>query len=170
MPTKHPSTNNSNRCDRANCVDSHDNLVGHRSVIFHVDLEHGGNNCGVLQLSVVACNPTEGKIVGEFDKHVKPPATAIWSNHAMEHIPTMKESHLLWKSQKSGCDLFGSSKGILPMGQKRESLLPGVANPAITSGCFVSLKTRIMECHLCLGGARVSWTPKRLFLAAPVAN
>jgi hypothetical protein len=43
---------------------AHDDLVGHRSVIFHVDLEHGGDNCGVLQLSVVAYDPIEGEIVG----------------------------------------------------------------------------------------------------------
>jgi hypothetical protein len=47
---------------------AHDDWVGRRSIIFHVDQEHhGGDACGVLQLSVVAYDPTGHKVVGEFD-------------------------------------------------------------------------------------------------------
>jgi hypothetical protein len=137
QPIELPSRNKSDRCDRADCIDSsadpqgnnnkeeqqqeesvtnrilfeltlptsdvstvptpvstttkriksiaHDNLlVGLRSVLFHVDLEHGGNYCGVPQLAVVACNITEAKVIGEFNEHIKPPASVTWSDHASE--------------------------------------------------------------------------------------
>jgi hypothetical protein len=61
---------------------AHDDWVGSRSIIFHVDLEHGGDACGVLQLSVVAYDPTGRQVVGEFDYYIKPPANALWSSHA----------------------------------------------------------------------------------------
>jgi len=47
-----------------------------------VDLERGGNNCGVLQLSVVACDPAETKVIGEFNEHIRPPASAFWCDKA----------------------------------------------------------------------------------------
>jgi hypothetical protein len=60
-------------------------LTHGRSIIFHVDLEHGGDACGVLQLSVVAYDPSaEAKIIGEFDEYIKPPANAVWSDHASD--------------------------------------------------------------------------------------
>jgi inhibitor of KinA sporulation pathway (predicted exonuclease) len=40
------------------------------------------DECGVIQLSVVAYNLKEKKIVGKFDNYIKPPANAVWSNHA----------------------------------------------------------------------------------------
>lgn len=56
-----------------------------RSIIFHVDLEHGGDACGVIQLSVVAYVPSaEAKIIGGFDEYIKPPANAVWSDHASD--------------------------------------------------------------------------------------
>jgi hypothetical protein len=53
-------------------------------MIFHVDLEHGGDACGVLQLSAVAYDPTYIKVVGEFVKNIRPPANAVWSSHASD--------------------------------------------------------------------------------------
>ena len=63
---------------------AHEDWVGHRSLIFHVDLEHGGDACGVLQLSVVAYDPTGFKVISELDEHIKPLATALWPDHASE--------------------------------------------------------------------------------------
>jgi hypothetical protein len=69
---------------RTNSI-AHDDWVGHCSVILHVDLEHGGDKeCGVIQLSAVAYEPKENKAVGKFDDYIKPPANAVWSNHASE--------------------------------------------------------------------------------------
>jgi hypothetical protein len=53
-------------------------------MIFHVDLEHGGDDCGILQLSVTPYDPTEAKVIGEFDQYIKPPANAVWSDRASE--------------------------------------------------------------------------------------
>jgi hypothetical protein len=61
---------------------AHDDWVHGRSIIFHVDLEHGGDACGVIQLSVVAYDPTGHKVVGEFNDYIKPPTNAFWSSHA----------------------------------------------------------------------------------------
>jgi hypothetical protein len=63
---------------------AHDDWVCHQGMIFHVDLEHGGDACGVLQLPVVACDPTYVKVVGEFDEYIKPPANVVWSSHASD--------------------------------------------------------------------------------------
>jgi hypothetical protein len=99
--------------------------VGHRSVLFHVDLEHGGDYCGVLQLSVVAYDPKETKIIGEFNEYVKPPASAIWSDHASlvhgiyendERIKTAEGIKEVWKRFVLfiECHLAGGTKkGII---------------------------------------------------------
>jgi hypothetical protein len=64
---------------------AHDDWVCHQAMIFHVDLEHGGDACaGVLQLSVVAYDPTDIKVVGGFDEYIKPPANAVWSSHVSD--------------------------------------------------------------------------------------
>jgi hypothetical protein len=63
---------------------AHDDWVGHHTIIFHVNLEHGGDSCGVLQLSVIVYDPTGLKVVDEFDQYIKPPANAVWSDYASE--------------------------------------------------------------------------------------
>ena len=49
---------------------AHDDLVQDKVIFFSVDLEHGGKNSGILQLSVFACDKS-GNVIGEFDSHVK---------------------------------------------------------------------------------------------------
>jgi hypothetical protein len=82
-PTSIPGATITTRTNRSNSI-AHDDLAHGRSIIFHVDLEHGGDACGVLQLSVVAYDPTGANIIGEFDEHIKPPAHAVWSDHASD--------------------------------------------------------------------------------------
>jgi hypothetical protein len=43
---------------RTNSAIAHEDWIRHDSLIFHVDFEHGGDACGVLQLAVAAYNPT----------------------------------------------------------------------------------------------------------------
>jgi hypothetical protein len=45
---------------------AHDDWVCHQAMIFHDDNEYGGDACGVLQMSVVAYDPTDIKVVGDF--------------------------------------------------------------------------------------------------------
>jgi hypothetical protein len=63
---------------------AHDDWVCHQAMIFHDDNEYGGDACGVLQMSVVAYDPTDIKVVGEFHECIKPPANAVWSSHASD--------------------------------------------------------------------------------------
>jgi hypothetical protein len=63
---------------------AHDDWVCHQAMVFQVDLEHGGDACGVLQLSVVAYDPTYTKVVGEFDEYIKPLGNAVWFSHASD--------------------------------------------------------------------------------------
>ncbi len=51
-------------------------------MILHVNLKHGADEGEVMQLSVIAYDPKENKVVGEFDGYIKPPANAVWSNCA----------------------------------------------------------------------------------------
>ena len=49
---------------------AHDDWGGHHSLMLHVNLEHGGDACGILQLSVVAYydHTYLKKVIGEFDE------------------------------------------------------------------------------------------------------
>jgi hypothetical protein len=131
---------------RTNSI-AQDDWVGHRSIIFHVELEHGGDACGALQLSVVAYDPKDAKVVGEFNKCIKLPANAVWSYHASEvhgiyptddRIASAMGITEVWK------EFVLFIEAILQTVRRRKSLLPGVVNPAIVSGCLESWKTRIM--------------------------
>jgi len=104
---------------------AHDDWVCHRVMIFHVDLEHGGDACGVLQLSVVAYDAKEIKAVGEFDEYIKPPANAVWSSHASDvhgifpndiRITSAFEIKEVWERFVSFVEGFldtGSKRGII---------------------------------------------------------
>jgi hypothetical protein len=55
-----------------------------RIVIFHVDLEHAGEEAGTVQLSVVAYDPSKQEYCGKLNKYVQPPKNAKWEEGAME--------------------------------------------------------------------------------------
>ena len=63
---------------------AHDDLEKGRIIIFHLDIEHAGDKCGIVQISVVAHDPVSNKNIGEFDEYVKPNDNAVWSEHAMK--------------------------------------------------------------------------------------
>jgi hypothetical protein len=63
---------------------AHDDLLSDRIIIFHIDLEHSGEEAGIVQLSVVAYNPSSQQFCGEFDEYVQPPKNAKWEKGAME--------------------------------------------------------------------------------------
>jgi hypothetical protein len=139
------------------CTNSitHDDWVGCCCIIFHVNLEH------------VTYDPISVKVIGDFDEYIKPPANAVWSHHASEvHqiYPTMPYQDPKCYGKITECRkqlVLFIEKTILIMVQKRESLLPGVANPAIVSSYLESWKTLTMVYCSCLDGACISWTPKR---------
>jgi hypothetical protein len=103
----------------------HLDWVGRQSIIFHVNLKHGGDACGVLQLSVVVYDPTGHKVVGKFDEYIKPPDNAFWSSHASDihglysndvRITLAGTIIEVWKRFVSFIEGFldvGSKKGII---------------------------------------------------------
>jgi hypothetical protein len=63
---------------------AHDDFLSERIIIFHVDLEHSGKEAGIVQLSVVAYNPSQGEYCGEFNEYIQPPKNAKWDERAMQ--------------------------------------------------------------------------------------
>ena len=62
---------------------AHEDFVANNVVLFNVDLETGGNDCGPVQISVAACDPRNKISLDEFDSHVKPANGAEWSQHTI---------------------------------------------------------------------------------------
>jgi hypothetical protein len=63
---------------------AHDNFLSGRVIIFHIDLEHSGQDVGIVQLSVIAYDPSKEEYCGEFNEYVQPPKNAKWEKGAME--------------------------------------------------------------------------------------
>ena len=55
---------------------AHELIQADRCVFFSIDLEHGGDRAGILQLSVEAFSKDGGRLGDTFDEYVKPPAGA----------------------------------------------------------------------------------------------
>ena len=53
------------------------------AVLFHIDIEHAGDEAGIVQLSVVATDQTGHEVLGEFDRYVRPPEGAKWCTQQM---------------------------------------------------------------------------------------
>jgi hypothetical protein len=47
------------------------------------DVETGGEQCGVCQISAVAFDLQGDSLCNDFDFYVRPPSSAIWDIHAM---------------------------------------------------------------------------------------
>jgi hypothetical protein len=62
---------------------AHEDFVANNVVLFNVDLETGGNDCGPVQISVAAYDPRNKISLDEFDSHVKPANGAEWSQHTI---------------------------------------------------------------------------------------
>jgi hypothetical protein len=57
---------------------AHDDFLSERIIIFHIDLEHSGKEAGIVQLSVVAYDPSKEEYCGEFNEYIQPPKNAKW--------------------------------------------------------------------------------------------
>ena len=84
----------------------HHKLLLNNCVLFSVDIKTGGDDCGTTQLSAVAVNLQMKEIIGEFDKYVKPPFNAQWSEATMtvhgiqptdERIKSASGIETVWK-------------------------------------------------------------------------
>lgn len=68
----------------------HDNLLAGNFVFFSIDLENGGENCGIVQLSDVGFK-RDGTPLGEFNSHVRPVEGFIWSRLGMEVTKSLSQ-------------------------------------------------------------------------------
>jgi hypothetical protein len=50
---------------------AHNDITKKKMVYIHVDVEHGGPNCGILQISAVIMD-ADLQVVGKFNEYVKP--------------------------------------------------------------------------------------------------
>jgi hypothetical protein len=56
----------------------HDDLVEENCVFFSIDIETGGEDCGMVQLSAVQINFEANSTVHEFDMYINPGHSAKW--------------------------------------------------------------------------------------------
>jgi hypothetical protein len=141
--TRKKSSKNSNgRRGTQNSIISA-NLCTDRCVFFSIDLEHGGDNAGILELSVEAFTRVGEKLGEPFDMYVKPPdrssiPAALSNVHGLTlDDPRIKNAsgiHDVWPQFKQ----YIESK--LENGRKRASWWHGVVKLVTASGSSVSLK------------------------------
>jgi hypothetical protein len=62
---------------------AHDDINSGRIVYIHVDVEDGGPECGLLQLSAVITDKNHCSL-GEFNSFIRPPADAVWNEKACQ--------------------------------------------------------------------------------------
>ena len=75
----------------------HDEVKNGQVVFISFDIETGGDDCGIVQLSsecfILSSNGDEGggrRLKQTFNLYVKPHEYAIWSNHATEILDLHK--------------------------------------------------------------------------------
>jgi Inhibitor of the KinA pathway to sporulation, predicted exonuclease len=95
---------------------AHDSIVAGNLIFLHVDLETGGEQVGVIQISCVCHDYKTNEVIGTFDSYVRPPASvkpSHWNEHATSitglnwHSPEIKgadEIHIVWEQFKAFCE------------------------------------------------------------------
>jgi hypothetical protein len=62
---------------------AHDDLNNGAAIYISLDLETGGPDCGIIQLSAVV-STLKGEVIGEFNSYVRPRPNAKWNQAAMD--------------------------------------------------------------------------------------
>ncbi|KAL7547323.1 hypothetical protein ACHAWF_015821 [Thalassiosira exigua] len=93
---------------------AHDDIVNNQIVYIHVDVEDGGDECGLLQISAVFVDH-EFNQLGTFDSFIRPPEGAKWNTKACE------ESH----GYKETDDFIVNASGILDVWPRFKSAVEG---------------------------------------------
>jgi hypothetical protein len=62
---------------------AHDLIMKGHIALVSFDVETGGEECGVCQISAVAFDLQGNSLCGDFDFYVKPPRSAKWDKHAV---------------------------------------------------------------------------------------
>eukprot|EP01047_Picozoa_sp_COSAG01_P046100 COSAG01_NODE_4299_length_5163_cov_8.009479_5_plen_241_part_00 len=77
-PPPSPWAVNPHRAVRKNKSPADPDLMEGKVIFFDVDIEQGGPECSIIQLSCVASDQ-DGVKLGEFDDYVKPSDGAVWN-------------------------------------------------------------------------------------------
>ena len=111
-----------NRKPKAIYSVAHDDIVNGRAVMVHVDLEHGGEGCGILQLSAVMVDMTNKNQLGQFDQHVNPGPGAVCSSNAtaVHGLTAAKECIQNARCKEIMMEMWRQSKNRLMNDRHRE--------------------------------------------------
>lgn len=90
---------------------AHEFLVQKKVVYFSLDVETGGPECGILQISIVAAS-ADGAILDTYNEYVKPPDSAIWDPKAQE-VSGLHKKHPSIRSAKPIEEVWPSFKAFI---------------------------------------------------------
>ena len=95
---------------------AHEQIINKSLVLFHVDIETGGEHCGIIQLSAVAHDVDTNQMLGKFNKFVNPGRDAIWNDqctatHGLtKHHPSIKDGDTIFEVWKQFTLLYISNQ------------------------------------------------------------
>jgi Exonuclease len=139
---------------------AHDDFLSERVMIFHIDLEHSGKDARIVQLLVVAYDPSKGEYCGEFNKYVRPLKNAKWEKGTME-VHGIHPNQERIKNASSIVDVWprfvNFVESHLENGAKRGLLLHGVENLGILNGSSKLHASTIMTSCAFQSGVHTSW-------------
>ena len=61
---------------------AHDEIVEKKLTVISLDMETGGPECGIVQISAIGAK-MDGQKIGQFDSYIKPPPCATWLDSAI---------------------------------------------------------------------------------------
>eukprot|EP01050_Picozoa_sp_SAG11_P010136 SAG11_NODE_1000_length_6221_cov_10.092943_4_plen_256_part_00 len=131
-------------------------------VQFHVDCEHGGEQCGLIQLSGVAYDPYTDSILGDddtmnepgsskFNMYINPGPLAIWNiaGCAASHKLTAQSMEIIAAGGLEVCYRRESAKNqLLPRAQRR-SPMKIKDSKDVKQTCFGCAGCNCRVCHTC---------------------
>jgi hypothetical protein len=95
---------------------AHDDIVKGRLLFLHVDLETGGEDVGVIQISCVCHDYTKNEVTATFNSYIRPPnyvKVSSWNEHATRitglhhHSPEITNADqidIVWPKFKDFCE------------------------------------------------------------------
>jgi hypothetical protein len=78
---------------------AHDDFLSERVIIFHIDLEHSGQDARIVQLLEVAYDPSKDEYCGEFNDYI--PSLPIMPSGKREQQKCMVESGQMKRESKN---------------------------------------------------------------------
>jgi len=95
---------------------AHDDIVNERFLFLHVDLETGGEDVGVIQISCVCHDYAKNEVTSTFNSYIQPPnhvKASSWNEHATRitglhhHSPEIANADqidIVWPKFKDFCE------------------------------------------------------------------